>query len=69
MDLTTFSWILIVFASISQTIGGLLDITRKPRICYTIFNKEYCASKTHLWKDSMFLLVLAIAINIISRTK
>ncbi len=69
MNLTTFSWILIIFASISQALGGLLDITSKPKMCYTIFNKEFCVSKTHLWKDSMFLLVVAIAINIISRTK
>ncbi len=69
MDIITFSWILIILASLSQAVGGLLDINRKSRICYSIFNNELCVTKTHLWRDSMFLLVLAIAINIIARTK
>ncbi len=68
MDLVTISWILIVLASISQTVGGLLDMYQKKRVCYSIFNQNYCVSKSHLWSDSIFLLILAIAINIISRT-
>ena len=69
MDLVTISWILIVLASISQTVGGLLDMYRMKRICYTMFNDNYCVSKSHLWSDSIFLLLLAIAMNIIARTK
>ncbi len=68
MDLIVISWILIILASISQVAGGILDMHRTKRVCYTMFDQNYCVSKSHLWSDSIFLLVLAIAINIISRT-
>ncbi len=63
MNLLIFSWILIILASISQIIGGYLDMYDKRRICLN----KLCISKWHLWKDSIFLLLIAIAINVVSR--
>lgn len=66
MDLNIISWILIIAAFISQTIAGILDMTGIKKICY---KRELCLSKSHLWKDSIFLLIVAITINVINRSK
>lgn len=66
MVLNVISWILIVSAFLSQIIAGLLDLTRNKQICY---KRELCLSKSHLWLNSIFLLLVAILINTINRSQ
>lgn len=45
--------ILIIMSLVMSIIGGLSDFT----------GKRYIISKDHYWRDSIYLLVLAIAIK------
>jgi hypothetical protein len=52
--LKEFSWFLIILAVIFQMFGGFMDIYNKDKVCI---------SKHHLWADSIFLLLVAIALH------
>lgn len=49
--------IFLIFAIVLQSIGGVMDIMDKDRIG--------CISKQHVWSDGIFLLLLAILINVV----
>lgn len=56
MDKKQLTIILLILALISQSLGGIMDMTGK-RIWYV--------SREHAFADGLFLLVLAIGINLI----
>lgn len=63
MDLKSFSYILIFLAFIGQALGGFMDMYSRKKVC---IHKKICLSKRHMWQDSIFLILVAIAINVIS---
>lgn len=51
-----FTILLVLAAIVLQGMGGYMDMTDKDHIGLL--------SKSHAWSDSMFLLILAIVINV-----
>ena len=53
----TLSIILLTLAALMQAMGGWMDILGVDKVTHI--------SKTHLWTDALFLVLLTIAINLV----
>ena len=53
----TLSIILLTIAALMQAMGGWMDILGVDKVTHI--------SKTHLWTDALFLVLLTIAINLV----